>query len=492
MTTSTPTGRRTPDARVAGAGFWPVLLCWVAVALDGFDLVVLGAVIPTLSATGALGFTDASLTTASTIGLVGVGIGAVLIGPVTDRFGRRSSLITCVAWFSVLTIAVAFAPSAETFIVLRFLAGLGLGACLPTALAFMSEHAREGRGGSAVTRMMTGYHVGAVLTALLALWLVDEYGWESMFVVGGVFGLLTVPLMWAKLPESETYLAAVRAREQGVADDARQEPRRRAAAVPARLPRPVGGVVHGSAARLRPQHLAAQDHGRGRLLHQGRHRRSCWCSTSARSSGCSSPAASRTRAATSRPCCCGSAWPPRSSRCSASSSRASCWSTSACCSPASSSSAPRCSSTPSSATSTRRRSAGTALGHGRRASAGSARSSGRPRGRPRHRRHRLPVGLLLLRGRGAPRRGGAGHGARAHARAGSGEHLGLTPRTPSGQRKRLPDSSDGRQQRRPWRLGDEQGAGAAGRLRRRAPPAHADRARRARRPAAEHDPPPRR
>lgn len=185
---------------------WPVALCWIAVALDGFDLVVLGAVIPTLSATGALGFTDASLTTASTIGLVGVGIGAVAIGPLTDRFGRRLSLISSIALFSVLTIAIAFAQTTTQFTVLRFLAGLGLGACLPTALAYMSEHAPAGRGGSAVTRMMTGYHVGAVITALLALWVIDAFGWESMFVIGGVAGLLTLPLMWAKLPESETYL----------------------------------------------------------------------------------------------------------------------------------------------------------------------------------------------------------------------------------------------------------------------------------------------
>lgn len=185
---------------------WPVLLCWVAVALDGFDLVVLGAVIPTLSKSGDLGFTDASLTTASTVGLVGVGIGAVAIGPLTDRFGRRVSLISSIALFSVLTIAVAFAQSTTQFTALRFLAGLGLGACLPTALAYMSEHAPAGRGGSAVTRMMTGYHVGAVLTALLALWVIDAWGWEAMFVIGGVAGLLTLPLMWAKLPESETYL----------------------------------------------------------------------------------------------------------------------------------------------------------------------------------------------------------------------------------------------------------------------------------------------
>jgi MFS transporter, AAHS family, benzoate transport protein len=187
---------------------WPTLLCWIAVALDGFDLVVLGAVIPTISKSGALGFTNSSLTVASTVGLIGVGIGAVTIGPLADRFGRRKSLISSIAVFSVLTIAVAFAPNVETFIMLRFLAGLGLGACLPTALAFMTEFARPGRGGSAVTRMMTGYHVGAVLTALLALWLVDAYGWESMFIVGGVAGLLTLPIMWAKLPESESYLRA--------------------------------------------------------------------------------------------------------------------------------------------------------------------------------------------------------------------------------------------------------------------------------------------
>jgi MFS family permease len=207
MSTSTrpaDAARRTPSAH----GLWPVVLCWLAVALDGFDLVVMGAVIPTLSKSGDLGFTDASLTTASTIGLVGVGIGAALIGPVTDRFGRRRTLIACIAWFSVFTIAVAFAPNVNTFITLRLLAGFGLGACLPIALTFMSEHAPAGNNAKAVTRTMTGYHVGAVLTALLALWVIDAWGWEAMFVIGGLAGLAVLPLMWAKLPESETFLEA--------------------------------------------------------------------------------------------------------------------------------------------------------------------------------------------------------------------------------------------------------------------------------------------
>ncbi|MCM2580536.1 MFS transporter [Streptomyces meridianus] len=198
----------TAAPRDAKGGFWPVLLCWLAVALDGYDLVVLGAVIPRLTETKALGFDAGSLTTAATLGLVGVGIGAVAIGPLTDRFGRRAGLMVCIALFSVLTFGIAWAPNVATFVTLRFLSGLGLGACLPTALTYMTEYARQGRRGSAVTRMMTGYHVGAVLTALLALVVIPRFGWEAMFVVGGLAGLLTLPVMWAKLPESSAFLEA--------------------------------------------------------------------------------------------------------------------------------------------------------------------------------------------------------------------------------------------------------------------------------------------
>ena len=65
-----------------------------------------------------------------------------------------------------------------------------------------------------MTRTMTGYHVGAVLTALLAILVIPSFGWEAMFVIGGVAGLLVVPLMWAKLPESQAFLAAT----QGTAE----------------------------------------------------------------------------------------------------------------------------------------------------------------------------------------------------------------------------------------------------------------------------------
>ena len=179
---------------------WPVWLCWLAMVLDGFDLVVLGTVIPTLIKTQDLGFDAIGATYAATISLVGVGIGALFIAPLSDRFGRRRLLVGCVAWFSLFTIAVVFAPNVAVFGIFRLLAGVGLGACLPAALAYMNDYAPAGTAGKSTTRTMTGYHVGAVATAFLAILVVPD--WRIMFVVGGVAGFVLVPFLWFRLPET--------------------------------------------------------------------------------------------------------------------------------------------------------------------------------------------------------------------------------------------------------------------------------------------------
>ena len=120
-------------ATAVGNSRWVAPLCWAAVLLDGFDLVVLGTVIPVLVKNSVFGFTDASVTTVATTGLIGMTIGAMTIGTVTDYLGRRKVMIFAVAVFSIFTLAVAFSNSIFTFGLYRFLAGLGLGGCLPTA-----------------------------------------------------------------------------------------------------------------------------------------------------------------------------------------------------------------------------------------------------------------------------------------------------------------------------------------------------------------------
>ncbi|MEV6229316.1 aromatic acid/H+ symport family MFS transporter [Saccharopolyspora shandongensis] len=192
----------------AGRARWVLPLCWTAVLLDGFDLVVLGSVLPVLLDAKEWGLTAASASVVSTVGLVGMTIGALAIGTITDVVGRRKALIFAVASFSVFTALCALAPSVFVFGLLRFLAGLGLGGCLPTAIALVTEYARAGKGGSATTTIMTGYHVGAVLTALLGIAVLPSLGWRAMFVIGAAPALVLVPLMLRYLPESASFLRA--------------------------------------------------------------------------------------------------------------------------------------------------------------------------------------------------------------------------------------------------------------------------------------------
>jgi MFS family permease len=181
-------------------------LAWSSVALEGFDLVVLGVVLSPMLRDGVWGLTPNTGALISSVGLVGVMVGAIAVGTVTDIIGRRRAMIYTVTGFSVLTLLCAVAPDPWTFGVLRFLAGLGLGGVLPVAIALVNEYARVGKGGGATTVLMTGYHVGAVVTALLGIVVIPALGWRAMFVIGALPALVLVPLIVRYLPESESFL----------------------------------------------------------------------------------------------------------------------------------------------------------------------------------------------------------------------------------------------------------------------------------------------
>ncbi|MGR7026824.1 MFS transporter [Geodermatophilus sp. URMC 62] len=203
--TPTSTGRTAGRPGAAGRGAGRVAsLCWIAVLLDGFDLVVVPTTLSGLSAEWGLSAGGASALI--TVGLVGMMVGALTIGTLTDLLGRRKALITSVTAFSVLTLLCALAPNPFVFGLLRFLAGLGLGGCLPTAIAMVNEFSRGARGGRVTTTMMTGYHVGAVATAALGILVVEPLGWRWMYVIGALPALVLVPLMLRHLPESAAYL----------------------------------------------------------------------------------------------------------------------------------------------------------------------------------------------------------------------------------------------------------------------------------------------
>ncbi len=187
---------------------WPAVLCWLTVMLEGFDIVALGATSLALRHADHLQFTPSRLTWVATLSLVGVAIGASFVTPMADFVGRRKVLIWSVATFSVFTLVLPLSPNVEVFAGLRLLAGIGLGSCMPTALAVMSEYLPAERRARASTTTMTGFHAGAVGASLLAL--ASDDTWQLLYIVGGAAGLFAAGLMIRKLPETAEPTRTVR------------------------------------------------------------------------------------------------------------------------------------------------------------------------------------------------------------------------------------------------------------------------------------------
>lgn len=183
-------------------------ICWFTVVSDGYDVVIYGAVVPSLLAEPGWQLTPASAGVIGSLALLGMFIGSLVVGTLTDVIGRRRTLIWCLAWFSAFTALCALVDSPALFGALRFVAGLGLGGVLPTATALTAEYSPRKVRNFVYALMFSGFPVGGILAALLGLGLIPTFGWRAMFVVGAVPLVVAVPLALRYLPESIAFLLA--------------------------------------------------------------------------------------------------------------------------------------------------------------------------------------------------------------------------------------------------------------------------------------------
>ena len=210
MTTATSMAA-TPTVSVATdrtQRFLVLGLCFATIVFDGYDLIVYGSVVPELLDYGPWGLTPQRVGNIASLGLAGMLIGALAVGALTDRIGRRKVLLGCLIWFSLAMGACALAPSAGLFAFARFLAGLGLGGVMPTTVALTVEYAPADRHHRYNALMFSGYSVGGVLAALLAIWFLQDYGFRFLFALGMLPLVTIVPLAWRFLPESRQFKAA--------------------------------------------------------------------------------------------------------------------------------------------------------------------------------------------------------------------------------------------------------------------------------------------
>ena len=203
-TAVTPVTPRRAGTRPA----WLVIaLCWLIVVFDGYDLIVYGTTIPSLLEEPGWNLTPASAGTIGSLAFAGMLVGALGAGNLADRLGRRRTILGSVAWFTVFTGLSGLAPNPETFGILRFVAGVGLGGLVPSANALTAEFVTPRLRSGVSTIMMSGVPIGGSIAALLAIPVIPNLGWQSMYLFA-FSGVLLFVLAVALLPESPTWLRA--------------------------------------------------------------------------------------------------------------------------------------------------------------------------------------------------------------------------------------------------------------------------------------------
>lgn len=147
---------------------WMILLCFLVVVMDGFDVVIMGFVGPALKE--AWGWTNDDLAPVLSAALVGLSVGALGAGPLGDRFGRRRVLCASVLLFGLFTLLVGMADSRWQFMVCRFIAGCAMGGIMPMVATFAKEISPASRSSLLVTIVFAGFTVGAAGGGFLSAW----------------------------------------------------------------------------------------------------------------------------------------------------------------------------------------------------------------------------------------------------------------------------------------------------------------------------------
>lgn len=198
---------------------WAVIaLCFVIALLDGFDTQSIAFIGPAIAQD--FGMKPVDMTWVITASIIGMALGAIVLGSFGDRYGRRKAILIAVFLFGFFSILGAHATSPTQIIALRFLIGLGMGGATPSLLALAGEYSTGPKRGITITSVLLGLPAGAMLGGLIAASWLPILGWRGIFMAGGVMPLALMVVIYFLLPESPAYL--VSKNEEGSQEKARK------------------------------------------------------------------------------------------------------------------------------------------------------------------------------------------------------------------------------------------------------------------------------
>lgn len=183
-----------------------IIICSCALmVVEGYDMQVVGYAAPAIIA--ELHMNKAMFAPIFSLGMFGYMLGAVMLGTLSDRLGRKRVILIGTVAFGIFTLATAFTRDFTAIAFLRLLGGIGLGAGIPATIALSAEYAPAEARGRRITIMYAGYTLGGAFSGIVAAQLLKMAGWPSLFVVGGLLPLVVALSIGFAVPESARFLA---------------------------------------------------------------------------------------------------------------------------------------------------------------------------------------------------------------------------------------------------------------------------------------------
>ncbi len=193
-----------------GVPLYVASLMLLAMVFDGFDIQAIAFVAPKLLEEFSI--TRPQLGPVLAAGLIGMAVGAFLLGPVGDRRGRRLALTISLLIIAVMSLGAVSARSLGELTAWRFATGVGLGGVIPNCTALMLEYAPRSVRNLIVALTTVGVPIGGVLGAEVAAHVIPAFGWRAVFVIGALLPAGLAVAIWLTLPESPRYLAKLAGR----------------------------------------------------------------------------------------------------------------------------------------------------------------------------------------------------------------------------------------------------------------------------------------
>ena len=183
-----------------------VSICLVINFLDGFDVLAIAFAAPQIALDWSVNSKDLGVIFSA--GLAGMVVGALLLSPLADRFGRRRLILACLCVVTAGMLTTAISSNVSQLIAARLVTGLGVGGMLSSLTTMVAEYSNDRHRKLAISILQSGYPVGAIIAGIASAYLLREFGWRSIFVAGGCMSLLMIPLVLWRLPESIAFLMA--------------------------------------------------------------------------------------------------------------------------------------------------------------------------------------------------------------------------------------------------------------------------------------------